>query len=132
MRFGAVARETGEVLFPNVERTETRRERLRGLLGRDSLADDASLWLDRCDSVHTFAMRFPIDLAFLDREGRVRKTVEHVRPFRLSLCFRAAATLEMAAGSLARLSISEGDRVAFVEAFSENASGSLPGDGGAS
>ncbi|MEM9174061.1 MAG: DUF192 domain-containing protein [Myxococcota bacterium] len=106
---------SGETLFARAERTERLREKLRGLLGRDGLADEESLWIDRCDSVHTFAMTFPIDLAYLDREGTIRKVVERLRPGRVSACFRAAATLEMRAGSVERLSLRRGDRIHWAD-----------------
>ena len=115
MKAGAVVTTEGAMLFARAERTEGLREKLRGLLGRDGLAIDESLWIDRCDSVHTLAMRFPIDLAYLDRAGEIRKTVEHLRPGRFSACFRAAATLEMPAGSIGRLGLRRGDCVAFRE-----------------
>ncbi len=86
---------------------------MRGLLGRDAIETDESLWIDRCDSVHTFAMRFPIDLAYLDGKGLIRKTVEGLAPGRMSVCFRSSATLEMKVGSVARLGLRAGDRIAF-------------------
>ena len=54
---------------------ETRRERLRGLLGRDGLEPDEALLLERTRSVHSFGMRFAILAALLDREGVVRAVV---------------------------------------------------------
>ena len=63
---------------------ETRRERMRGLLGRSRLASDRALLLQRTRSVHTFGMRFPITVALLDRELVVR-SVRPVRPGRLLL-----------------------------------------------
>ena len=61
---------------------QTRRERMRGLLGRSRLASDRALLLERTRSVHTFGMRFPITVALLDRELVVR-SVQPVRPGRL-------------------------------------------------
>src|SRR3954466_14751776 len=48
----------------------TRSERRTGLLGRDSLAPSAALVLSPCGSIHTMFMRFPIDVVFVDRDGR--------------------------------------------------------------
>jgi len=50
---------------------QTRRERSRGLLGLDELPVDGALLLERCRSVHTIGMRFPIDAVLLDRGYRV-------------------------------------------------------------
>jgi uncharacterized protein len=53
-----------------------------------------ALLLPRCRSVHTFGMRFPLDLIWLDREGRVLRVDEAVPPWRVRSCRRAAAVLE--------------------------------------
>jgi len=63
---------------------QTRRERMRGLLGRSRLAPDRALLLERTRSIHTFGMRFPIAVALLDRELVVR-SVRRVRSGRLLL-----------------------------------------------
>ncbi len=67
--------------------------------------------IDRCASVHTLGMRYPIDLAYLAGDGRVLKTVAGLRPLRLSACPRAEMTLEMRAGTLAELGLTSGDRM---------------------
>ncbi len=48
-----------------------RRERARGLLGRDGLGQHEAMWLSRCRSVHTFGMRFVIDVVMIDRDDQV-------------------------------------------------------------
>jgi uncharacterized membrane protein (UPF0127 family) len=63
---------------------ETRRERMRGLIGRASLARHEALLLERTRSVHTFGMRFPITVALLDRHGTVRR-VRRLLPRRFLL-----------------------------------------------
>ncbi len=79
-------------------------ERVRGLLGRESLANDEALLIEPCNSIHTFFMKFPIDVAYLkrDREG-VYKVVlvrSSVKPYRLDWPhFGVAAVLEGAAGA---------------------------------
>jgi len=89
-----------------VWRTETFLERNRGLLGRPPL-DDVSegLLITPCNAVHTLGMRYAIDLAYLDRHGRIRRLVPHLRPCRASLCLSAASVLELAAGALERLGL---------------------------
>ena len=61
------------------------------------------------NAVHTCFMRFPIDLAFVTREGLVLKTRVHVGPWRLSACLRAFAVVELPAGTLERHGIAPGD-----------------------
>lgn len=76
--------------------------RRRGLLGRDSLNPDEGIYIVPCEWVHTFGMRFPIDIAFLHRDGRVLAVHHALKPKRLSkLVFRAHGVLELAAGRLA-------------------------------
>lgn len=70
--------------------------RMRGLIGRRGLAAGCGLLIPRCNAVHTCFMRFPIDVTFLDGEGRVVKVVRNVRPWRLFVWggFRARQALE--------------------------------------
>ena len=88
-----------------------REARNRGLLGRSSLADDAALILAPCNSIHTFFMRFAIDVVFVDRDGRVRRTRPSLRPWRLQAAFRAFAVIEFASGALERSDTRVGDRL---------------------
>jgi len=88
-----------------VDVPETRRERARGLLGRDALSPDEGLLLRRCTSIHTFGMRFPIDAVLLDREDRVVAVVT-IEPGRILLPRRRVRhVLEVAAGRGAALSL---------------------------
>ncbi|HZQ74543.1 MAG TPA: DUF192 domain-containing protein [Burkholderiales bacterium] len=103
-------------LLPRVWRARSAWERLRGLLGRAPLAPDEALLIEPCASVHTFGMRYPIDLAFLDRNGRVLRIVAAVKPRRVALRPGARATLEMAPGAAAALGLRTGDRLEWREA----------------
>lgn len=92
-----------------VETAASTAGRMRGLLGRDGI--DGVLVLAPCRNVHTFGMRFPIDVAFCDRGGVVLKT-RTLRPRRVSpYVHRAAMALEAEAGSFARWNLRPGDRV---------------------
>src|SRR6516165_9881454 len=64
-------------------------KRRNGLLGREGLSRGEGLWIVPCEAVHTFGMRFPIDLVFLDRANRIVKIRSDVGPWRLSGCLRA-------------------------------------------
>jgi uncharacterized membrane protein (UPF0127 family) len=84
--------------------------RQRGLLGRDELDPDEGLWISPCKQVHTFGMRFPIDVAFLDAGGRLLHAVHEMQPGRLSrFVWRARGALELAAGQLHMRGLSRGD-----------------------
>jgi hypothetical protein len=86
-----------------------RSSRARGLLGRDGI--DGVLLLPGVRGVHTFAMRFPIDVAFLDRDDRVIDIVQ-MRPWRLGRTrWRSRSVLEAEAGAMARWSVRVGSTV---------------------
>jgi len=116
MRAGALHdRRDGRCVVPRVWKAERAWDRLRGLLGRPALGAGEGLLIDPCRTVHTFGMRYPLDLAFLDRDGRVRKLAYGVVPGRLAGSRAAHATLELAAGTLASSGIALGDVVDWRE-----------------
>ncbi len=85
--------------------------RMRGLLGRRELAAGEGLWLRPCRQVHTFFLRFAIDVVFLDRELMVVGICRGLKPWRLSPFFlRARSALELSAG--AARGLRPGDRLA--------------------
>jgi uncharacterized membrane protein (UPF0127 family) len=83
--------------------------RMRGLLGRSSLRPGEGMLIRPAPSVHTFFMRFPIDVVFLDREARVLKIAASLRPWRVASCRRAVAVLELRAGAAAACGLEIGD-----------------------
>lgn len=97
-----------------VARTAT--ERRRGLLGRASLTPGEGLLLPGTKSVHTFGMRFPIDVVFLDSEGCVIHLVEKLTHSRVSpMVWRSAMVLEMPAARLAQTGTELGDRIELID-----------------
>src|SRR4051812_23032087 len=91
------------------EVAESRRERTRGLAGRDEL--EGALVLRPCRQVHTFGMRFPIDVAFCDRAGVVLH-VSCLAPRRMSrVVWRSAFAIEARSGSFERWKLQPGDVV---------------------
>src|SRR5215217_6258114 len=71
------------------------RTRLRGLSRLERSEAGPGLLIPRCSSIHTFGMRFPLDLWFLGAEGSVLCVRRRVPPRRLILCRRAVAVLEL-------------------------------------
>lgn len=104
----------GPVVARRVMHANTFWRRLRGLMGRRSLMPDEGLLLDPCNAIHTFFMRFPIDALFLDAEGRVVGVVESMPLWRWRIMPGARAVLELAAGTVARTGIRQGDRIRLV------------------
>jgi hypothetical protein len=91
--------------------------RNKGLLGRDRLSPGEGLWIIPCEAVHTFWMRFPIDLVYLDRKKRIRKLSSDVRPWRLSACLWAHSVLELPPGTIHGTQTQHGDRLEFLNAL---------------
>lgn len=74
-------------------------ERRRGLMGLDALPSGTALLLAPCRAVHTFGMRFALDLVWVDRERRPVRVDRAVPPRRHRMCLRAHGVVECAAGS---------------------------------
>jgi uncharacterized protein len=87
----------------------TRAARRRGLLGRESFGATEGLLLSPCKAVHTVGMRFPIDVIFIDRDGRAVRIVPALAPWRIAMSARAKAVIELAAGRAAASDIQVGD-----------------------
>jgi uncharacterized protein len=111
----ALNRTRGTVLCERLESAGGLAGQGRGLLGRDGLASNSGMlfvsslplmWM------HMFFMRFPIDIVFLDRQGRVLHVCHQLRPWRLSpIVWRARKALEIPAGAAAASSTQPGDSV---------------------
>jgi uncharacterized protein len=115
----ALNRTRGTVLCEQLESAGGLAGQSRGLLGRDGLASGAGMlfvssvplmWM------HMFFMRFPIDIVFLDREGRVLHICYQLRPWRLSpIVWRARKALELPAGAAASASTQPGDLIELTD-----------------
>ena len=92
------------------------RHTARGPSGPGRLPADHALILAPCTSVHTWFMRFPIDVIFVGRDGEVLKTRANVPAWRMLAAWGGYATIEMAPGAIARSGISRGDRLELVPA----------------
>jgi uncharacterized membrane protein (UPF0127 family) len=102
----------GEVLAA-AEVARTRRERTRGLLGREGL--EGALLFRKCRQVHTAGMKFAIDVAFCDAEGVVLRT-SCLRPWRMSaLVWRSKLVIEAESGAFERWNLRVGDKVEVKE-----------------
>lgn len=87
-------------------------ERGLGLLLRSQLDHDEALWLEPGGSVHTFGMRFPIDLVFLDQQHLVLAKRCHVAPWRVRWAPRGTrTTVEFAAGHVDTVGLDVGDKL---------------------
>jgi len=104
------------VLATYMEVADSGAKRNKGLLGRESLFPGEGLWIIPCEAVHTFWMRFPIDLVYLDSKKRIRKLRGEVRPWRLSACISAHSVLELPSGTIRDTRTEPGDTLEFSAA----------------
>jgi uncharacterized membrane protein (UPF0127 family) len=118
LRVSNLTRNT--VLATCMEVADSASKRNKGLLGRECLSQGEGLWIRPCEAVHTFWMRFPIDLIYLDRKNRIRKLCGEVQPWRLSACLTAHSVLELPSGTIRKTQTQPGDTLEFSD-------GSLPG-----
>jgi uncharacterized membrane protein (UPF0127 family) len=114
IRIANVTRQTE--IASCVEVADRGAKRRKGLLGRTALSPEEGLWIVPCEAVHTFGMRFPIDLVYLDRDKRVKKVRSEVPPWRVSGCLSAHSVLELAQGTVRRTQTKPGDRLEFSSA----------------
>jgi uncharacterized membrane protein (UPF0127 family) len=90
---------------------DTSAKRQKGLLGRDSLPSGHGLWIVPCESIHTWGMRFPIDVLYLDRRKRVRKLRKAMPPWCVSMCLLAHSVVELPAGVIEQSGTQSGDQL---------------------
>lgn len=87
-------------------------QRTKGLLGHAKLRSNEMLWILRCNSIHTFFMRFAIDCVFLNKQMLVCSIKSNVPPWRLIVpIFKASSVIEMEAGKAHELKIELGDQL---------------------
>lgn len=103
----------GTVIGEAIQSAETSAERRTGLLKHDKLEEGTGLWIVPCEAVHTFFMKFAIDLIYLDRKHRVRGIRKAVVPWRLSICLPAHSVLELPQGTIDRTDTRRGDEMEF-------------------
>jgi uncharacterized protein len=106
----------GTSIGHDIDTAETSAQRRTGLLKHRKLDDGAGLWIVPCEAVHTFFMKFPIDLIYLDRAHRVRATVRALGPWRFSMCLPAHSVLELPTGMIDRTNTQKGDQLVLERA----------------
>ncbi len=102
-------------LSDNAVIADTLSGRIKGLLGRKKLKSGEALIIKPCNWVHTFFMRFPIDLLFIDRQERIVKIVRAIPPFRLSsISLGASYVIELPAESISSTQTKIGDHISIT------------------
>ena len=82
-----------------VAEADSRAARMKGLARLDAMPERLALHIPRCRSVHTFTMRFPLDLIWLAKDGSVVRIDAAVPPRRLKFCAKARSIIEANAGT---------------------------------
>jgi uncharacterized membrane protein (UPF0127 family) len=102
----------GSVLAEQCEQARSFLARGKGLMGRERLAPSDGMLIDPCSSIHTFFMRFAIDVVFINRAGRVvglRAAMPPGRPY--AGAWGARAVIELPAGTIAASGTQLGDAI---------------------
>ena len=100
---------TGATVASHVAVAFDSASRRRGLLDRTTFEPGDGMVIAPCEGIHTWFMRFPIDVAFVTRDGVVLSVRHALRPWRLAMSLRAFAVVELPPGQLQRADIRPGD-----------------------
>ena len=103
------------MLADRADIADTSAKRRTGLLKHTGLAPGEGLWIAPCEGVHTFAMKFTIDVVFLNRKRKILKIRPNMVRRRIALCLRAHSVLELPAGMLEQTGTERGDQLEFEE-----------------
>jgi uncharacterized membrane protein (UPF0127 family) len=102
----------GKQLADNVTVADNLFKRMKGLLGENEMHAGEALWIKPCISIHTFFMKFPIDVLFLDRKNHTITAISSMQPNRLTWFYpKAASVLELPAGTLDATDTRVGDEI---------------------
>ncbi len=110
---------TNLVLVINIKWANSFCTRLFGLVRKPELKFDEGLLLSPCNSIHTFGMKFPIDVVFISATGIVTRCVCHLPPRRVAMDRRANHVLELRAGSIQCLALNYGDQLDFLAIYGD-------------
>jgi uncharacterized protein len=103
----------GVLLADSADLADTSEKRRTGLLKHTALKPGEGLWIVPCESVHSFFMKFTIDVLYVDRDKKVRGMRSRMKPWRVSACLPAHSVLELPAGTLEQTGTSKGDQLSF-------------------
>ena len=103
---------TGKELSVDVKVADTLFTRMKGLLGKKELPQGEALCIKPCFSVHTFFMKFPIDVIFLNKKNQVIAAVRNLKPNRITRLYpRSFSVLELPSGTIAASNTEVGDEI---------------------
>ena len=104
--------DKNQVLLANLRVAQSFRDRLVGLIGTHTLSADQGLWIERCNSIHTFFMSMSIDCVFISSDQKIVSIAENIKPNRITWPrLRAQCVLEIPAGRSRELQLSIGEKL---------------------
>lgn len=103
------------VVASSADIADTSQKRRTGLLKHTHLAAGEGLWIVPCEAVHSFGMKFAIDVLYLSKQKKVIKIRDNMKKSRMSVCFRAHSVLELPAGHAALTGTVVGDQLEFTK-----------------
>lgn len=98
---GRIKDEKGEVLIDNIIWAKDTISRMKGLMFVKDMPNCNGFLIEPCNSIHTFFMKFSLDVAFLNKNNEVVKIFKNLKPWRITrIYFSAKKVLEMKAGTM--------------------------------
>lgn len=112
MSFRVLNATRSKLIANQSEIAQTIFSRSKGLLGRKCLNKGEALIIKSCNSIHTFFMQFAIDVIFVDKNDRVVRAIENIKPFRLSpIILKSSYVIELSVGAIRSSSTQAGDQL---------------------
>ena len=105
----------GTELGDSIDRADTSAQRNTGLLKHSKLEPGHGLWIIPCEGIHTFFMKFAIDVVYVDRSLRVKKVVRAMPPWQMSFCLTAHSVIELPVGVIDQSATNKGDQLEMVK-----------------
>ena len=127
--YSVINKTRGTCLASKTELVRSILKRMKGLIGRsaDAFSQGTGLWIVPCNGIHTFGMRYPIDVAYLESKERVLRVYHRLAPFRLAaLMLNAQSVLELPAGTLGETQTEVGDVLEIRSVETETLAGRPP------
>lgn len=108
--------ENAQIIAESIESANTFFKRLKGLMFRQELSPGSGIYLYPCNAIHTFFMKFPIDVLYIDKDWRIVGMEEHLQPGKVGKKFSAATSvIELESGSIRLNSIQRGQIVKLLK-----------------
>jgi len=116
MYFKIINQDTNTVLFSRARKANTFFKRLFGLMFKKNISEQEALVFYNAPSIHTFFMRFAIDIIFLDNDMRIIRICEGLKPFRVVFCKGVFCTIECLSGTVSVNKAKEGNVIKIEKA----------------